>query len=103
MAPNAAGMALHAQTEPLLTKPYPASGNYVDTMSDHCGRCFYDPHTKHGERACPVTALYWDFLDRHREDLATNRRMRNQLRTLQRIDLDAVRARAATAREELEG
>jgi deoxyribodipyrimidine photolyase-related protein len=107
MAPNAAGMAMHATAEAMLTKPYPASGNYIDTMSDHCGRCFFDPHERHGERACPVTALYWDFLAEHADDLAGNRRMRNQLRGVQRMqdrgELAVLRERAARAREELRG
>ena len=107
MAPNAAGMAMHAVGDEMLTKPYPASGNYIDTMSDHCGACRYDPHERHGERACPVTALYWDFLDRNAERLAGNRRMRNQLRGLRQMErrgeLDVLRERAARARDELGG
>jgi deoxyribodipyrimidine photolyase-related protein len=107
MAPNAAGMAMHATGDALLTKPYPASGNYVSTMSDHCERCFFDPHERHGERACPVTALYWDFLARHADDLAGNRRMRNQLRGLRQMEargeLPVLRERAARARAELQG
>lgn len=105
MAPNAAGMAMHAVGDELLTKPYPASGNYIDRMSDHCGRCRYDPHERRGERACPVTALYWDFLDRHADRLSGNRRMLGQLRGLRQMrdrgELDVLRERAARAREEL--
>ena len=107
MAPNAAGMAMHATADAMLTKPYPASGNYISTMSDHCGRCRYDPHERHGERACPVTALYWDFLDRHADRFAGNRRMRNQLRGLRQMEargeLGVLRERAARARDELRG
>jgi deoxyribodipyrimidine photolyase-related protein len=90
------GAARHG--DDLLTKPYPASGNYISTMSDHCGRCPYDPHERHGERACPVTALYWDFLDRNADRFAGNRRMRNQMRGLRQMEargeLDVLRERA---------
>ncbi len=107
MAPNAAGMALHATGDELLTKPYPASGNYISTMSDHCGRCRYDPHERHGDRACPVTALYREFLDRNADRFAGTQRMRNQLRGLRqteaRGELGVLRERAARAREELGG
>jgi deoxyribodipyrimidine photolyase-related protein len=76
-------------------------------MSDHCGRCPYDPHERHGERACPVTALYWDFLDRNADRFAGNRRMRNQLRGLRQMEargeLDVLRERAGRARDELTG
>jgi deoxyribodipyrimidine photolyase-related protein len=104
MAPNGAGMALYADGGVLMTKPYAASGNYVDRMSTYCPGCRYDPHTRTGPDACPVTALYWDFMGRHRERLGSNRRMRMPLRALAAMDeaeLAAVRARAADAREEL--
>jgi deoxyribodipyrimidine photolyase-related protein len=86
MAPNVVGMALHADGGRMMTKPYAAGGNYIDRMSDHCGGCRYSPHVREGEGACPVTALYWTFLDRHRERFAGNRRMRMPLRTLERMD-----------------
>ena len=86
----------------LATKPYAASGNYINKMSTFCGDCRYSPNVRAGEDACPVTALYWDFIDRHRERLSDNRRMRMPLRTLTRLDdLDAVRSRARAARREL--
>ena len=64
MAPNAAGMALFADGGEMMTKPYAAGGNYINKMSDHCRGCRYSPSEKHGEKACPVTALYWDFVER---------------------------------------
>ena len=70
----------------MMTKPYAAGGNYIDRMSDHCAGCRYSPKVREGDRACPVTALYWSFLDRHRERFAGNRRMRMPLRTLARMD-----------------
>ncbi len=86
MAPNVLGMATWADGGRMMTKPYAASGRYVDRMSDHCGRCVYDPGTRTGDRACPFTTLYWDFLARHRRRFAGNPRMRMMLRNLDRID-----------------
>ena len=104
MAPNAAGMALFADGGEMMTKPYAAGGNYINKMSDHCSRCHYSPSEKEGPKACPVTALYWDFVDRHQELLAGNRRTQRGVGTWKRFS-DEVRAavhdRAAVAREEL--
>ncbi|HEX8105331.1 MAG TPA: cryptochrome/photolyase family protein [Solirubrobacteraceae bacterium] len=80
MAPNAAGMATFADGGVMMTKPYAGGGNYVDRMSTYCGDCVHEP------RSCPVTALYWDFMARHRDRFAENRRMRMPLRTLDRMD-----------------
>ena len=60
-------------------------------MSDYCGGCRYDPKQRLGEDACPYTAGYWAFLDRNRERLAGNRRMRQPLAGLGRLKgLEAV-------------
>jgi deoxyribodipyrimidine photolyase-related protein len=104
MAPNAAGMGLFADGGEMMTKPYAAGGNYIDRMSGHCRGCRYRPSDKTGDRACPVTALYWDFVDRHRDVLAGNRRTRYAVRTWDGMDpsvRDAVHARARAARREL--
>jgi deoxyribodipyrimidine photolyase-related protein len=64
-------------------------------MSDACGRCPYDPRRRTGDGACPFTTLYWDFVARHRERLASNPRMARAVHGLDRLeDLPAVRARA---------
>ena len=102
MAPNVLGMAVWADGGTMLTKPYAASGRYVDRMSDHCHGCFYRPGERVGERACPFTTLYWDFLARHRERLAGNRRMAMPIRNLERIDdgeLRELRRRARRLRK----
>lgn len=103
MAPNAAGMALYADGGAMMTKPYAGGGNYINRMSTFCGGCRYRPNVRVGPEACPVTALYWDFMARHRERLAGNRRMRMPLRTLEKMDdeRDAIRTRADAARDEL--
>jgi deoxyribodipyrimidine photolyase-related protein len=106
MAPNVAGMATWADGGVMMTKPYAGGGNYIDRMSGYCADCRYDPHARTGEDACPVTALYWDFMARHRDRFAGNRRMRGPLRALARMDPDelvAVRARAGAFRDALAG
>ncbi|MFQ3582370.1 MAG: cryptochrome/photolyase family protein [Chloracidobacterium sp.] len=74
--PNVLGMSLYADGGFLATKPYAASAAYINRMSDYCTGCAYDPKRRHGDGACPFNSLYWDFLDRHREKLFPNQRMR---------------------------
>ncbi|WP_439580119.1 cryptochrome/photolyase family protein [Elioraea sp.] len=97
--PNTHGMALHADGGVMASKPYAASGKYIDRMSDHCRHCRHDVRESVGESACPFNALYWDFLARHRARFATNPRMAQMYRTLDRMDAAKVAAmrRHATA------
>ena len=102
MAPNAAGMATWGDGGVMMTKPYAASGRYIDRMSHFCRGCRYTPTKRTGEDACPVTQLYWDFMARNRERLEGNRRMSRQVQMLDRLgDLDEVRAGAERARRRL--
>jgi deoxyribodipyrimidine photolyase-related protein len=70
----------------LASKPYAASGAYIDRMSDHCRGCGYDVKVKRGAGACPFNLLYWDFLNRHRERFARNPRMGQMYRVWDRMD-----------------
>jgi deoxyribodipyrimidine photolyase-related protein len=79
-APNTLGMALFADGGVLASKPYAASGAYVARMSDHCRGCAYDPKAEGTRPHCPMTALYWDFILRHRARWAANPRMGQMLR-----------------------
>jgi deoxyribodipyrimidine photolyase-related protein len=83
----------------MMSRPYAGSGSYIERMSTYCGDCRYSPRERTGERACPVTALYSDFLARHRGRFAGNRRMRLPLRTLVGMDEATLRA----MREHAEG
>lgn len=84
--PNTLGMALFADGGLLGSKPYAASGNYINRMSDYCRGCAYDVKQKNGEEACPFNYLYWDFLDRHRQMLTDNPRLAQTYRTWDKMD-----------------
>ncbi len=73
--PNTLGMVMHADGGFLGSKPYCASGRYIQRMSDHCGECRYRVDRAVEEDACPFNALYWHFLMRHRQTLGDNPRL----------------------------
>ncbi len=96
--PNTHGMALFADGGVMASKPYAASGAYINRMSDHCRDCAYDVRESVGPSACPFNALYWDFIARHAARFRDNPRMAMPLRNLDRMDparLSALRAQAA--------
>ena len=95
MVPNVIGMGVHADGGQMMTKPYAAGGAYISRMSQYCKGCVYDPKLRVGEKACPFTTLYWDFLDRNREVFSKNHRMFQQINGLKRLsDLPELRERA---------
>ncbi|XOZ33169.1 cryptochrome/photolyase family protein [Halomonadaceae bacterium KBTZ08] len=73
--PNTQGMVMHADGGILGSKPYAASGKYINRMSDHCRHCPYNVNATTGPDACPFNSLYWHFIDRHREHFKSNPRM----------------------------
>jgi deoxyribodipyrimidine photolyase-related protein len=95
--PNTLGMSQFADDGVMASKPYAATGKYIQRMSNYCGSCRFNPAKRTGEVACPFTTLYWDFLQRHRKTLENNQRMSLQIRNLNRLsaeDQKAIRARA---------
>ncbi|CCG96504.1 conserved hypothetical protein, putative Deoxyribodipyrimidine photolyase-related protein [Marinobacter nauticus ATCC 49840] len=95
--PNTLGMVMHADGGYLGSKPYAASGKYIQRMSDHCQNCHYRVQDATGDRACPFNSLYWHFIDRHREDFANNPRMTMMYRNWDKQKperREALRARA---------
>ena len=85
MQPNVIGMGLFADGGRLASKPYAASANYINRMSDYCRGCRYNPKQRTGEDACPFNFFYWDFLHRHRQKLQAQGRMAMILKHLDRL------------------
>ena len=86
--PNVNAMILYADGGKLATKPYAASGNYINKMSDYCKKCRYSVSKKTGEDACPFNPLYWHFMDRHRDRLEKNHRIGRIYATWDRMDAE---------------
>jgi len=102
---NTRGMSQYADGGIVGTKPYVSSGSYIHKMGDYCSHCKYDVKKKTGEGACPFNSMYWNFLDRHRELLASNPRMSMMYRVWDKYDgatQTALLEQAATYLEQIE-
>ena len=100
--PNTLGMSQYADGGLMGSKPYAASGKYIQRMSNYCQGCRFDPAKSIGEDACPFTTLYWDFLMRHEPLLAANERTQPQVLHLARFDAEtrsAIRHQAQAHRD----
>lgn len=83
--PNVLGMVMHADGGYLGSKPYCASGRYIQRMSNHCGQCAYKVDKATEDNACPFNALYWHFLMRHQSMFARNPRMAMMYKNLEKM------------------
>jgi deoxyribodipyrimidine photolyase-related protein len=102
--PNTLGMSQFADGGVMASKPYCATGAYLDRMSNACRGCRYKPTVASGPEACPFTTLYWDFLARHETLLRKNQRMTMQLKNLERkpaAELRTIRRQADGLRDSL--
>jgi deoxyribodipyrimidine photolyase-related protein len=100
--PNTLGMSQYADGGVMASKPYIATGKYIQRMSNYCTGCRFDPAERTGPRACPFTTLYWDFLLQHEPSLAKNPRIVMQVRNLKRLsaeEKEAIQQQAARVRE----
>ena len=100
--PNTLGMSQYVDNGIMASKPYAASGNYINKMSNYCKHCRYKPNDAIGDEACPFTTLFWNFLDKHEADFANNPRMGFMLKNLQRKsdkEIDQIKKQAAALRE----
>jgi deoxyribodipyrimidine photolyase-related protein len=105
MVPNVIGMGLNADGGLIATKPYIASANYINRMSDHCRGCRYKHRERTGADACPFNVLYWGFLLEHESTLRASPRLGRNVLGLRYLDEDersAVRLQAKAFLDELE-
>jgi len=103
--PNTLGMVMFGDGGLLASKPYAASGKYIQRMGDHCANCRYAVTERTGEDGCPFNALYWDFLMRNEKVLGDNPRMRMMYRNVERLapaEKAAITKRANWIRENVE-
>jgi deoxyribodipyrimidine photolyase-related protein len=88
--PNVIGMATFGAGGIMTTKPYVCGGAYIGRMSDYCRGCAFDPASD-----CPVTSLYWAYLERHEQHLDSNPRMWVVLKSMRARPQDRRSADAA--------
>jgi deoxyribodipyrimidine photolyase-related protein len=102
--PNTLGMSQYADNGIMASKPYIASGNYINKMSNYCKNCRFDPAKAIGEDACPFTTLFWDFLNTYADTFKSNPRMGFMLKNLERkteADIQQIKTQAITFRASL--
>ena len=81
MAPNVFGMSQFADGGLITTKPYISSSRYILKMSDF----------PKGDWCEVWDALYWRFIDKHRDFFARNPRMRVMTFQLEKMDKKALK------------
>ena len=78
--PNTIGMSQYADGGIVGSKPYIASGGYINRMSNYCKNCNYKATEASGENACPFTTLYWYFVYKNKDLLKKNPRLSMQIK-----------------------
>lgn len=101
--PNVTGMILFADGGYLGSKPYAASGAYINKMSNYCKNCSYSVDEKSGPKACPFNYLYWNFLDQNRNKLKDNHRLRMIYSVLDKKDQSAIELIRSDAKNFFQG
>jgi deoxyribodipyrimidine photolyase-related protein len=86
VAANVLGMGLHADGGKMATKPYIASGAYINKMSDYCDDCAFQVTLKTGKKACPFNSLYWHYLATKKDSFQANPRMTMMLSVWKKMD-----------------
>ena len=95
--PNTVGMSQFADGGLLASKPYAASGAYINRMSDYCRSCRYDVKQRTGPDACPFNALYWNFIAEQRDKIGGNPRMAQMVRTYDKFAAEEQQRISASA------
>ena len=83
---NTRGMSQFADGGIVGSKPYVASANYINKMSNYCKGCSYDKDKRYGEKACPFNSLYWNFYINHQEKLKKNQRISMMYRLIEKME-----------------
>lgn len=103
--PNTLGMALFGDGGIVASKPYSASGQYINKMSNFCKQCYYHVKDMTGLKACPFNALYWNFLQKHRELFIKNPRLSFMYATWDKFETskkNAIESKAASILKKME-
>jgi deoxyribodipyrimidine photolyase-related protein len=87
---NTRGMSQFADGGIVGSKPYVASANYINKMSNYCQGCYYDKSKRHGAKACPFNSLYWNFYLKHQEKFKKNPRVGMVYRLIDKMDEDEI-------------
>ncbi len=101
--PNTVGMSQFADGGVLASKPYAASGAYINRMSNYCASCRYDVKQRTGPNSCPFNALYWNFIARNGDKIGGNPRMTQMVRTYEKFAPAEQQRIAETAAKFLDG
>jgi len=75
--PNVLAMGTYAVGDVMTTKPYISGTPYIKKMGDYCGDC-----SLHFKKTCPLSDMYWNFLEENQEHFSNNHRMSMPMRAL---------------------